>query len=103
MTCCLLFKLLLESLQIVSVDVRHGPIREVAVGPMDQVITLPRRRCLPFAIRRCYWPNKQINEMLAPLVNQSCCRVVIEVIEAPANQGKALTGKIHDRGGKIEF
>ena len=41
--------------------------------------------------------------MLAPLVNQSCYRVVIEVIKASANQGKTITGKIHHGSCEIEL
>ena len=40
MTRCLLFKQLLETLQVVSVDVGYRPVSEIAVAPMDQVIAL---------------------------------------------------------------
>jgi hypothetical protein len=58
---------------------------------MDQVITLSLNHCLCCAILGSCWPNKQINEMFAFLVNQSCYRMVIEVIKASANQGKTVT------------
>ena len=38
MTRCLLFKQLLETLQVVNVDVGYRPVSEIAVAPMDQVI-----------------------------------------------------------------
>ena len=71
MTRCLLFKQLLETLQVGNVDVGYRPVGEIAVAPMDQVIALPLNHCLRFAIPGRCWPNKQINEMFAPLVNQS--------------------------------
>ena len=52
MTRCLLFELLLETLQVVNVDVGYRPVSEVAVSPMDQVIALALNHCLRFAILR---------------------------------------------------
>jgi hypothetical protein len=46
MTRCLLFKQLLETLQVVNVDVGYSPVGEIGVAPMDQVIALPRHHCL---------------------------------------------------------
>jgi hypothetical protein len=37
------------------------------------------------------------------LINQSCCRAVIEVIKASANQGKTISEKIHYGSSKIEL
>src|ERR1700757_2572581 len=76
---CLFLKNLLEALQVVDVHVGYGPVGEVAVNPVEQVVALARHNLLRFAVRRGCWPNKQINEMLALLVYQSCHRVVIEV------------------------
>src|SRR5205823_3473626 len=100
---CLQFELLLESLQIVSVNVGNSPVVKVRINPMQKLIALTRHRLRHFGRIRLRRPNKQINEMLAPLVNQSCYGVVIEIIEAPANQRKALAGKIYYGGGKIEL
>src|SRR2546430_10193285 len=70
---------------------------------MDQVIGLPLNPCLRFAfLGRCR-PNKQINKMFAFLVNQSCYRMVIEVIKAAANQRKSLAGKVCHGSREIEF
>src|SRR5260370_15110228 len=97
------FELLLKSLQIVSVNVGNGPVVEVRISPMQKLIAFMRHRhcrsgcsCLPR-------PNKQVNEMLTPLVNQGRHRPVIEIIKAAADQGKSLTGKIDNRRGKIEL
>ena len=97
------FKQLLETLQVVNVDVRYRPVSEVAVAPMDQVIAFPLNHCLRYAILGRCWPNKQINKMFASLVNQSCYRVVIEVIKAAANQRKTLAGKVCHRSREIEL
>ncbi len=76
------FKMLLEGLQFAIANVGNGPIVEVGVNPVEQVVTLARHCLFRFGRPRRRWPNKQINEMLAPLVNQSCYGVVIEIIEA---------------------
>jgi len=70
-TRCLLFKQLLEILQVARVDVRYRPVSEIAVAPIDQVIALPLNHCLRCAILGRCWPNKQINKMFAPLWIQS--------------------------------
>jgi hypothetical protein len=41
MTRCLLFKQLLETLQVVNVDVGYRPVGEIDVAPVDQVIAPP--------------------------------------------------------------
>jgi len=99
----LVFEETLKILQVANTDVGYGPVSEVAVSPVDQVIALAFHRLLLFAIRGCRRPDKQVNKMLAPLINQSCYRVVIEVIKASANQGKTITGEVHHRGCKIEL
>src|SRR5262249_845016 len=102
-TRCLLFKQPLETLQVANVDVRYGPIGEITVAPMEQVIALASHLCLRFAISRCRWPNKQVNEMFTPLVHQRCCRVIIEIVKASANQRKTVTREIHHWSCKIEL
>src|SRR6516164_11505185 len=97
------FKKLLKTLQVSTIDVGYGPIREVAVDPLEQVITLSCYGLLSLAILGCRRPDKQVNKMLAPLINQSCYRVVIEVIKASANQGKTITGQVHYGSCKIEL
>jgi len=93
----------LERLQIAFANVGNGPVGEIAVAPMDQVIAFPLNHCLCFAIPGRCWPNKQINEMFAPLVNQSRSRVVIEVIKASAKQRKTVTREIQDGSCKIKL
>ena len=60
----LLFEELLESLQIVAIDIGNSPVVEVGVNPMQKLITLAgdtlRRSC---ALRCCH-PDKQIDECL---------------------------------------
>src|SRR6266436_2181095 len=97
------FELLLKSLQIVSVNVGNGPVVEVRISPMQKLIAFMRHRhcrsgrsCLPR-------PNKQVNEMLTPLVNQGRHRPVIEIIKTATNQRKSLTGKIDHRRREIEL
>jgi hypothetical protein len=87
MTRCLLFKQLLETLQVVNVDVGYRPVSEIAVAPMDQVIALPLNHCLRCAILGRCWPNKQINKMFAPLWIQS--RTEGQAIEALIRRGLA--------------
>src|ERR1700751_5019934 len=87
---CLFLKNLLEALQVVDVQVGYGPVGEVAVDPVEQVGGLAPPPLLRFAVRRGFWPNKQINEMLPLLVYQSSHRVVIEIVNPTAGQGKTL-------------
>src|SRR4029453_3271200 len=97
------FKKLLKILQVTNTDVGYGPVSEVAVSPVDQVIALAFHHLLLFAIRGCRRPDKEVNKMLAPLVNQRCCRVVIEIIKTTTDQGKTITGQVHYGSCKIEF
>src|SRR6201984_2169479 len=99
----LLLETSLETLQVANTDVRYRPVSEVAVSPVDQVIALAFHHLLLFAIRGCRRPDKQVNKMLAPLINQSCYRVVIEVIQTSANQGQTITGQVHYGSCKIEL
>ena len=55
---CLFLKNLLEALQVVDVDVGYGPVGEVAVNPVEQVVALARHHLLSFAVRRGCWPNE---------------------------------------------
>ena len=93
----------LERLQVAFADVGYRPVGEIAVAPMDQVITLPLDHRLRFGLPGRCWPNKQINKMFAPLVNQRCYGVIIEVIKATANQRKTLAGKVCHRSREIEL
>src|SRR6266481_9872024 len=96
-------ELLLKRLQIVSVNVGNGPVVEVGVSPMQELIALARYRLWSSGcIGRCR-PNKQVNEMLAPLVNQGRHRPVIQIIQTATDQRKSLTGEVHHRRRKIEL
>ena len=97
------FEQLLERLQIAIANVGNGPVIEVGVNPMEQMVTLASYDLLRFARPGRLWPDKQINEMLAPLVNQSRYRAVIEIIKPTTNQWKPVTGQIDDRRCKIEL
>src|ERR1700745_1079845 len=99
----LLLETSLEILQVANTDVGYRPVSEVAVSPVDQVIALAFHHLLLFAIRGCRRQNKQVTKMLAPLINQSCYRVVIEVIKASANQGKTFAREVHYGSCKIEL
>src|SRR5205823_8607665 len=99
----LYFELLLKSPQIVSVDVGNSPVVKVRVSPMQKLIALARHRLRGSGRIRFCRPNKQVNEMLTPLVNQSCYGVVIEIIKAPSNQRKAFARKVHHGSRKIQL
>src|ERR1700730_3319880 len=97
------FELLLEKLQIVNVHVRNSPVVKVRVTPVQKLISLARYRFWSFCfIRRC-WPNKKVDKVFAPFVNQRRHWLVIQIIQAAANQRKSLAGKIDNRRGKIEL
>src|SRR6266481_6284415 len=97
------FELLLEKLQIVSVHVRNNPVVKVRVSSVQKLISLARYRFRSFCcVRRC-WPNKEVDKVFAPSVNQRRHRPVIQVIQTVANQRKSLVGKIDNRRAKIEL
>jgi hypothetical protein len=97
------FELLLEKLQIVNVHVRNSPVVKVRVSPVQKLIPFAcyrfRSLCL---VRRC-WPNKKVDKVFAPSVNQRRHRPIIQIIQAAPNQRKSLTGKIDNWRSKIEF
>ena len=88
------FKSLLKILQVAKTDVGYRPVSEVAVSPVDQVIALAFHHLLLFAIRGCRRPDKQVNKMLALLINQSCYRVGYR-----GNQGVRQSRENHHRRG----
>ena len=77
----LYFELLLKSLQIVSVDVGNSPVVKVRVSPMQKLIALVRYRLRGFSGIGRGRPDEEVNEMLAPLVNQRRHRPLIEIIK----------------------
>src|SRR5215472_12845928 len=97
------FKKLLKILQVGTIDVGYGPIREVAVDPVEQVITLSCYGFLRLTSLGCCRPDKQVNEMLAPLINQGRHSPVIEIIKSSSNKRKPLARKIHHWGCEIEL
>src|SRR5262249_21129421 len=71
--------------------------------PMDQVVAMTGAPgLLGSHVGRC-GPEKQIDDMLLPLIHQGRYRAVAEVIEAPSDQRKALRRPILDRRGEREF
>src|SRR5438477_7486641 len=50
-----------------------------------------------------YRPDKEVNEMLAPLVNQGRHRPVIEIIKTATDQRKSFAGKVDHRRREIEL
>src|SRR5712692_9798777 len=99
----LFFEELLKSLQIVSVDIGNSPVVEVRVNPMEKLIALARHRLRGCGRIRFCRPNKHVNEMFAPLVNQGCDRPVLKIIETATNQRKPFAGKVDDRRCEIEL
>jgi hypothetical protein len=63
------FEQLLEGLQIAIANVRDSPVIEVDINPIKQTVTLASYAFWRLARPSRLWPDKQINEMLAPLVN----------------------------------
>src|SRR6266513_2766325 len=99
----LLLETLLECLQVADANVGNGPIIEVGFNPVQKLIALARDCFCAFSRVRFYRPNKQVDEMFAPLVNQSRYGPVIEIIKAPANQRETFARKVRHRGREIEL
>src|SRR4030095_4152193 len=97
------FELLFEKLDIVKVNVRNSPVVKVRVSPVQKLIPFACYRFRSFCfVRRCR-PNKKVDKVFAPPVNQRRHGPVIQIIQAATNQRKSLTGKIDNWRGKIEF
>jgi len=75
------FKKLFRILQVANTDVGYRPVSEVAINPVQKVIAMARDRFCAFSRVRFYRPNKKVNEMFAPLVDQRRHRSVIEIIK----------------------
>ena len=90
-------------LQIVLVHVGDGPVIEIRIKPMHKMVALTVYRVSGRCRAWSLGPNKQINEMLAPLVDQCGDRSVVEIIQATAQQRKAFATKIDNRRRKIEL
>src|SRR5437667_388727 len=97
------FELLLKSLQIANVDVGNSPVVKVRVRPVQKLISLARYCFRSACSIRRRWPNKEVNKVFAPFVDQRRHWSVIQIIQAAANQRKSLTRKIDNRGCKIEL
>src|SRR5205823_9667214 len=83
--------------------VGNSPVVEVRIDPMQELVTLARQGLAGSSGSRFCRPNKEINEMFASLVNQSCYRPIVEIIKATPKQGKALAAKINDDRCEIEL
>src|SRR6266478_5879205 len=89
----LFFEKLLRLLQLFRANVGKSPVVKLRIEPMQKLITLPRDRLqaegsllIPRRTRGSVCscpgrPNKQVNEMFAPLVNQGHHRPIIEIIK----------------------
>src|SRR5215469_525238 len=97
------FELLLEELQIANVHVRNSPIVKVRVRPVQKLISVACYRFRNFCFVRCCWPNKKVDKMFAPSVDQRRHWPVIQIIQAAPNQRKSFTGKIDNWSRKIEL
>src|SRR5260370_21914883 len=99
----LCLELAFESLQIIRVNVRHRPVVKVRVDPVQKLIALARHRVRGADRTRSRWPNKQVNEMLPPPINQSRYRPIIGIIMTATNQGKYVGRNGNNRTSNIEL
>src|SRR6266576_555798 len=81
----LFFEKLLKLLQLFRANVGNSPVVEVRVDPVQKLITLARQCLRGFRRVGGCRPNKEINEMFAPLVNQGSHRSILKIIETAAN------------------
>src|SRR5437870_1254185 len=83
-----------KTIELAGVQIRDRPMRHLALGPMQEVVTLAARLLQAGIGLARRGPDKQIDHVLAPLINQGGHGPVVEVIEAPADQGEATIRKI---------
>src|SRR5262249_39122990 len=89
--------------QFGEVQLGDKPVAHAGLGPVDQVVTLSRELVLLLdrgVVRR---PDKEINEMLASLINQRRDRTAIEVIHAATDESESLLGEIFHRRRIVQF
>ena len=72
-------------LQFRQIQLGHEPIRHTGLVPVDQVVSLTRQLLFFCGDRVVGRPDKQINEVLASLVNQSRNWAIVEVVQAAAD------------------
>ena len=62
---------------------------------MEKLIAFATDRFRRTRVTVLNWPDKNINEVLTPLVDQGGHWSVIEVIEASPNQRKSIAGGVY--------
>src|SRR5439155_9206254 len=77
-----------ELSQFAFVEVGDGPVGHAGLRPLQEVIALACHHSGRCFGARCRGPDEEIDGMLAALVNQGRYRPVVEVVEAPADQGE---------------
>src|SRR6266404_3699405 len=98
----LFFEKLLKLLQLFLANVGNSPIVKLRINPMQKLITLARDRVHGSFCSCPGRPNKQVNEMFAPLVNQGSHLPLIEIVQTAPDQGKTRVRKIDNRRREIE-
>src|SRR2546422_921435 len=71
--------------QFCQVQLGYKPISHAGCRPVDQVVSLTCQLLLFPDGRAVRWPDKQINEVLAALINQCRDWPAVEVIQTAAN------------------
>src|SRR5262249_14773339 len=83
--------------QFCQVQFGYKPIRHTGLCPVDKVISLACKLIVRLDTTIVRGPHKQINEVLAALINQCRDRTVIEIVEPATDQSKSLLGEIFRR------
>jgi hypothetical protein len=78
----LLLDQFLKRHQLVAAGIRNGPVTEVVIDPMEKLIALATDRFRGFRVTGLNWPDKYVNEVLTPVVNQSGHWSVTKIIES---------------------
>src|SRR5260370_21514734 len=67
------------------------------------MVTLTSQRFRSYLWALPGWPDKQVDKMLAPLVNQGRDRPAVQIIEASTDQEKSLSREVMHGRREIEL
>ncbi len=103
MSAALVLQELNELLQLRQIQIGDGPPLHAGVGPANQIVSLAHRSLSRrFGAALC-GPDKNVDEMLAPLIDQRRDGPIINVVEAPALQFESLLRQIFDWRREVEL
>ena len=92
-----------ELVEFVAGKIADGPEVEALLGPMADIVALDRPVGDGGVLRAQSLGDEQIDDVLAALIDDRSHRLAVDVIEAAAEQRKALRGQVDDRRRDVDL